>query len=135
MNYQKYRDMAFTNPIGKVWLRTIHKREVWERWVAKVAQLGLSQRPLCDYADAILIEAIWHLGFAGDMRSSSTGICENCTARLRGTSRREGMVLGGGAGSGEGSLDKNLFGMPWEFQVLDDFLENEVRPQIPYVTK
>lgn len=131
MNYQKYRDMAFTNPIGKVWLRTIHKKEVWSRWVAKVAQLGLSQRPLHDYAGAILIEAIWHLGFAGDMRSGNTGICENCAARLRGTSRREGL----GGGSGEGALDKSLFGMPWEFQVLDDFLEHEVRPQIPYVTK
>lgn len=135
MNYQKYKDMALTNPIGKVWLRTIHKKEIWSRWVAKVAQLGLSQRPLHDYADAILIEAIWHLGFAGDMRGGNEGICENCAARLRGTSRREGLGSGSDVGSGEGASDKSLFGMPWEFQVLDDFLEHEVRPQIPYVTK
>lgn len=135
MNYQKYKDMALTNPIGKVWLRTIHKKEVWSRWIAKVAQLGLSQRPLHDYSDAILIEAIWHLGFAEDMCSGNAGICENCAARLRGTSRREGLGSGDDVGSGEGALDKSLFGMPWEFQVLDDFLEHEVRPQIPYVTK
>lgn len=132
---QKYIDMAYGNSIGRRWLRTLHKPDIWAQWRSRVfdrvskfegSNMRTEIKDLKTYPDRIVISAIWHLGYARDATPTET--------MARGA-RRLRTPPDGGSGVSMGpaaftSLDFRTYGMPWEYIALDEFLETVVRPAL-----
>ena len=125
----KYEDMAYTNERGIQWLTTLARPDIWAKWVNKVQRNTRDCKVLDsseEYAKRIIIEAIWHRGYTKDLANNSA--MARCARRLRQPRDR---------GSGIDSRDHNLsandlttYGMPVEFALFDEFLENVVRPEL-----
>ena len=98
MDMQKYTDMFYDNQRGREWFSVLLRPDIWSRWVRDIGRL--SEAP----PKRILIEAIWHLGFARNN-------LEGCTERLHGT-----------------RVCERDSGVPMEILELDKFLEHVVRP-------
>lgn len=135
MKMQKYRDMAYNNNRGKVWLQTIHSNEVWNKWCKKVTdQFGTKWHPDKNRPAKILTAAIWHFGYANDAVHSKA---------VRATARRLRSVdlpPERGAGVSKRGFEVSdveilTYSMPLEFWLLDNFLEHEVRPRMEGASK
>lgn len=125
----KYEDMAYANERGIIWLKTLTKPEIWSKWVNKVQRsmyrFRVEGKPE-EYAQRIIVEALWHRGYAKDLTNSRS--MARCARRLR-QPRDAGMGVDP-RGSNPGARDQCTYGMPHEFNVFDEFLENVVRPLI-----
>lgn len=126
---KKYEDMAYMNERGIAWIKTLNSESLWLKWVSRVerSMQGMKVNGKAeDYARRILIEAIWHLGYAKDTTSARS--MARCTRRLRQPrDRGEGADL---RGANSGALDLDQQAVPREFTMLDEFLENIVRPML-----
>lgn len=135
MKIQKYIDMAYGNPRGIEWLNLLHKPQMWYRWSKKVLEHTAPRWiPDRNRPEKILTAAIWHFGYAND--SPSSEVLRRTARRLR----RGGTPLERGVGALKGDLrslnaDFNIYGMPREFWLLDNFLEHEIRPLMDSLTK
>lgn len=125
----KYEDMAYTNERGIGWLSTLASPEIWQQWVTRAGNSMNGFRVFGtpeEYAERIVIEAIWHRGFAKDLTDVRS--MSRCARRLR-RPRDRGMGIDPG-GVNMGARDQGAYGMPREFELLDEFLENIVRPAL-----
>lgn len=124
---KKYEDMAYMNERGITWLKTLGREDIWVKWVSRIERSMQGMKVLGkaeDYAKRILIEAIWHQGYAKDTTSARN--MARCTRRLRQPrDRGEGADL---RGFNNTALDLDSQAVPREFIILDEFLENIVRP-------
>lgn len=123
----KYEDMAYINERGQAWFQVLLSPPVWNKWVTRVARSTRDVKVFGtpeEYARRILIEAIWHRGYAKNLTDPRA--MARCARRLRQPRER-----------GEGhdprgrsvlATDLTAHGMPMEFTILDEFLEKEVRP-------
>ena len=122
MNQKKYEDMAYMNPTGRAWLRALYEPSTWASWLRRASGIGLTELPLDRYAADIVVAAIWHFGFAHDMDVLSANVqVLRSTYRLRGAADKKIQY----------ERDYNTHPLPREFAEFDDFLEHEVRPQLP----
>lgn len=128
MHTQKYINMAYGNPDGKLWLTTLYSQEFWNKWVTYVSNSPMYKsipsyyKPEV-YAHRILVEAVWCLGYNPRHQK-----WQQCARRLRlpprsGTSPVERKT-------NRGDRTKSAYGIPWEFIELDNFLEQYIRPEI-----
>lgn len=122
MNQKKYEDMAYMNPTGRAWLRALYEPTTWASWLHRASGIGLTELPPDRYAADIVVAAIWHFGFAHDLDIPSLG------GRILRTSYRLRGVADVKIGYEQGY---NCYPLPREFVEFDDFLEHEVRPQLP----
>lgn len=120
VDFQKYRDIAYLNDIGRAWLRTIYRKDIWDEWEAICACLCINNRAYLrkrgdasktrwlprDTAKRVFIEAIWYFGFMGtkDVRP----LIEPTKGMDGGVSKRAR-----------------------EFMYLDQWLEVRIRPMLP----
>ena len=98
MDTQKYTDMFYDNQRGREWFSVLLRPDIWSQWVQYIGRL--SNAP----PKRILIEAIWHMGFACNH-------LESCAERLHGS-----------------RMCERDSGVPYEISELDNFLEHVVRP-------
>lgn len=123
----KYEDMAYTNERGIAWLSTLTRPEIWQLWVTRASNtmngFRVKGKPE-EYAKRIVIEAIWHRGFAKDLTDARS--MSRCARRLR-QPRDAGTGIDP-KGVNACARDKGAYGMPQEFNIFDEFLENIVRP-------
>lgn len=130
MKKQKYRDMAYGNNRGRAWLRLIHSKEIWNKWLKAVSDQFGTRWPQDENRPAkILTAAIWHFGFANDMEHSRAA---RATARRL---RRGDVPPDRGAGESSRAfavkdVEIRTYSMPMEFWLLENFLEHEVRPRM-----
>jgi hypothetical protein len=131
MRRQKYIDMAYSNPKGQEWLRTLHRTDFWNQWCTLVKNAS-PKRWYPDIsgqrtrAEKIVVAAIWHFGFANDSPRSEA-VRRTC-GRLRNPPDK-----GGGVdlyGTSQNAMDYRTFGMPREFWWLEEFLEYTIRPHL-----
>lgn len=125
----KYEDMAYFNERGIEWLSTLAKPEIWSKWVYKVQRNMRGSKVFGtpeEYAKRIILEAIWHRGYTKDLTNNRT--MARCARRLRQPRDR-----------GEGidprnrdlsAADLTTHGIPREFELFDEFLENVVRLEL-----
>lgn len=115
METSKYQDMAYRNSLGKKWLETLKRPDIWNKWETKVRNRG--KRPQDEtYAHRILVEAIWIFGYTKKPTAFAA-------YRLR-RPGEGGFKKRFNKGTADFLSSRNL----WEFQELDDFLERYVRP-------
>lgn len=160
MDSGKYVDMSVQNPRGKQWVKTIMLPRNWDKWVRILRgflggqwhsrdMIGLDVGDsIEDYAYRVHIMAIWTFGI----------MCMNMydgPAHWGVVKRRLYAGSGDGAGTGGGLVRENKYdrekgrrtsvgvtpngrqGAPWgdappEFWLYDNFLNNEIRPQLPW---
>ena len=123
MDVTKYADMAYLNSSGRKWLKALTRDDIWKLWDKKLKGHAFYRGPLPeDYRWRVLIEAIWHLGYACDWKNKSEMV--RCAHRLR----REGDRALKLWNLPLGPTDLRLSSLPWELCALDDFLERHVRP-------
>lgn len=132
MKVKKYEDMAYTNPRGMEWINTMYLDDVWSRWCKKVlnhSKATWQEDP--NRPEKILCAAIWHWGYAHDNIKSPA--VQRTAWRLR-HPREEGAgaFKGGFRKLSQNSVMGNL---PLEFYLLEEFLENVVRPRLESATK
>ena len=118
VDFQKYRDIAYLNDIGRAWLRAIYRSDIWNEWEAICACLCIDNRAyLRKRGDAsnprwlpggaakrVFIEAIWYFGFMG----------------IKNVRPLIDLAKGGGVSE-----------RAREFMYLDQRLEVRVRPMLP----
>lgn len=123
----KYEDMAYTNERGIAWLTTLARPDIWAQWVQRSANamqgFKVHGKPE-EYAERIVVEAVWHRGFAKDLTDARA--MSRCARRLR-RPRDRGLGIDP-RGLNSTARDQGAYGMPQEFNMLDEFLENIVRP-------
>lgn len=125
----KYEDMAYMNERGVLWLKTLREPTMWSKWLDIVRRSDRGAKiegRLEDYAYRIVLEAIWHRGYAKD--ADNNAVMARCARRLRKPPDR-------GAGATKGgsdlyALDLNSQALPREFILLDEFLEHTVKPAL-----
>ena len=160
MDSGKYIDISVQNPRGKQWVRTIMLPRNWDKWVRVLRgfmgghwhnrdMIGLD---VCDsvedYAYRVHIMAIWTFGimrknmydgparwgiikrrlYAGSGSGADTG---GALVRENKYDRESGKRIS------IGSLPNGRQGAPWgdappEFWLYDNFLDNEIRRQLPW---
>ena len=120
--------MAYNNSLGKRWYAILFREDIWNMWAQRVKQN--ERDPKVDktdgYAHRIVIEAIWHLGYAEDTGNALA--MSRCARRLRKPRDRGAGV--GKKGVSSTTTGNQVYMMPWEFKIFDEFLENIVRPLI-----
>ena len=128
MNTKKYKDMAYNNSLGRLWYAILFREDIWNMWVQRVKQSERDPKvnKTDGYAHRIVIEAVWHIGYAEDTGNALA--MSRCARRLRKPPDR-------GAGVDERGVSRaitsnQIYMMPWEFKIFDEFLENIVRPLI-----
>lgn len=132
----KYKDMAYCNRVGRVWLRVLSCAEVWGLWED---QLRAFSRALGTNvsAERVKVMCIWNFGFLekwdgggqrtafeirnprgsdGDLEVREGKKARRCTIELP--------AIGTATGSGSISC------MSREMQMFDQFLERVVRPRV-----
>ncbi len=135
MKRQKYRDMAYTNSKGCSWLRLIHQKDIWDKWARLVSRHFQNiSYPDKNLPAKILTSAIWHFGFAND-RENSKNVRVTAQRLRRGNlpPERGAEVLNRDLSAS--CVEMRTYGMPLEFWLLENFLENEVRPRMDGATK
>lgn len=161
MDSGKYVDMSVQNPRGKQWVRTIMLPRNWDKWVRVLRgflgghwndrdKIGMDVGDsIEDYAYRVHVMAIWTFGImhrnmydgparwgvvkrrlytgSGDGDSGGSGglMRENKYDREKGKRISAGVTPNGRQGAPWGDA-------PPEFWLYDNFLDNEIRPQLPW---
>ena len=125
MDVTKYADMAYLNSSGRKCLKALTRDDIWKLWDKKLKGHAFYRGPLPeDYPWRVLIEAIWHLGYACDWKNKSEMV--RCAHRLRHPPEEGAGVVYSGASRAD--LDMKVGHTPWELVEFDAFLEYYVRP-------
>lgn len=130
----KYKDMAYCNRIGRVWLRVLSCAEVWGLWETELRALSRALGTNVS-AERVKVMCIWNFGFlerwdGGGQRTAfeiryPRGSDRDMDVREgRKIERRtiELPAIGGGS--------TNWSTMSREMQLFDEFLERVVRPLV-----
>ena len=126
MDTIKYINMVYNNKVGIKWWNVLQRPDIWTKWCNKVKAHDKSIKNPEDYARRIVIEALWHFGYAQDY----TNIKEmtRCARRLRRPPERGAGDVNSRVYASE--MDFSTRRLPWELQEFDDFLEYHVRPLV-----
>lgn len=126
MYFSKYQDMAYLNSQGRKWLHEFFQPEMYNKYLKHVEQ-HLKEYYSEEYARNIFFSAVFNLGYIGRKNCSGKDIAQ-IARRLR---RIEPPDRGAGVkNSGSPKKLVHPFGWPWEYVVLDEFLECNVRPLV-----
>lgn len=130
----KYKDMAYCNKVGRVWLRVLSCAEVWGLWEKEIRALSRALDQNVS-AERVKVMCIWNFGFlekgdGGGQRTAfeirnprgSEGDMDYREGR-RNTRRTIEMPA-------IGSRMGNVKAMSREMQLFDEFLERVVRPRV-----
>ncbi len=130
----KYKDMAYCNRVGRVWLRVLGCTEVWGLWEKELRAFcrGLGTDVS---AERVKVMCIWNFGFLGkgdgggqrtafeirNPRGSDDDVAQRNGKILTRLSKRKPAI---------GYRETNPQGMSREMQLFDEFLERVVRPRV-----
>ena len=130
----KYKDMAYCNNVGRVWLRVLSCAEVWGLWENELRAFSRALGTKVS-AERVKVMCIWNFGFlekwdGGGQRTAfeirnPRDSEEDLAAREGRRSTRmtiELPAIGGRMG--------NPNTMSREMQLFDNFLERVVRPRV-----
>lgn len=130
----KYKDMAYCNRAGRVWLRVLSCAEVWGLWETQLRAFSRSLGTNVS-AERVKVMCIWNFGFlersdgggqrtAFEIRYPRGSDCDMDAREGRRNTRRTiaKPALGGQMG--------NVNVMSREMQMFDEFLESVVRPLV-----
>lgn len=130
----KYKDMAYCNNVGRVWLRVLSCAEVWGLWENEIRAFSRALGRNVS-AERVKVMCIWNFGFlekgdGGGQRtafeirnplgseSEEDGYCGSKASRLA-----KSMPA-------IGQQHTNPSAMSREMQLFDNFLERVVRPRV-----
>lgn len=130
----KYKDMAYCNKVGRVWLRTLSCAEVWGLWEKELRALSRALGTNVS-AERVKVMCIWNFGFlekwdGGGQRTafeiryprgSDGDLCVREGRRVRRCTSELPAI-------GRGSITDCT--MSREMQLFDEFLERVVRPLV-----
>lgn len=130
----KYKDMAYCNHVGRVWLRVLSCAEVWRLWEKELRAFSRALGTNVS-AERVKVMCIWNYGFLGrgdgggqrtafeirHPRGSDEDIANREGLRLTRLSKRKPAI---------GYRETNPQGMSREMQMFDEFLERVVRPRV-----
>ena len=134
----KYKDMAYCNRIGRVWLRTLSCAEVWGLWEKELRAFSRSLGTNVS-AERVKVMCIWNFGFlerwdGGGQRTAFE--IRNPLGSDGDVANRKGKNLGQGfnrlakSKPAIGKQHTNPRSMSREMQLFDEFLERVVRPRV-----
>lgn len=130
----KYKDMAYCNSVGRVWLRVLGCAEVWGLWEKELRAFSRSLGTNVS-AERVKVMCIWNFGFlerpdGGGVRTAfeirnPRGSDGDLAARegRRDTRHSVSKIAIGGPMGGKTAMSR-------EMQMFDEFLERVVRPQV-----
>ena len=130
----KYKDMAYCNRVGRVWLRVLSCAEVWGLWEKELRAFSRSLGTNVS-AERVKVMCIWNFGFlekcdGGGQRTAfeirnPRGSDGDMNAREGRRNTRRTI-----AKPAIGSRMGNKNAMSREMQMFDEFLERVVRPRV-----
>lgn len=130
----KYKDMAYCNRTGRVWLRVLGCAEVWGLWEKELRAFSRALGTNVS-AERVKVMCIWNFGFLerGDGGGQRTafeirnprGADTNAETRVGHKTKR----LSSGSPA-IGQIPSNPLAMSREMQMFDEFLERTVRPLV-----
>lgn len=134
----KYKDMAYCNRVGRVWLRVLSCAEVWGLWEN---QLRAFSRALGTNvsAERVKVMCIWNFGFLekGDGGGQRTAFeiryprgSDEDLANRRGEKWSQGYARLAKSKPAIGQQCTNPNAISREMQMFDEFLEHVVRPRV-----
>lgn len=134
----KYKDMAYCNRVGRVWLRVLGCAEVWGLWEK---ELRAFSRALGTDVSAkrVMVMCIWNFGFLerSDGGGQRTAFeiryprgSDGDLANRQGNKVFEGYARRSSRKPAIGYRLTNPRAMSREMQMFDEFLEHTVRPQV-----
>jgi hypothetical protein len=130
----KYKDMAYCNRVGRVWLRVLSCAEVWGLWEKELRAFSRSLGTNVS-AERVKVMCIWNFGYlekfdGGGVRTAfeirnPRGSDEDLAARegRRETRHSVSKIAIGGVTGGYNAMSR-------EVQMFDEFLERVVRPLV-----
>lgn len=130
----KYKDMAYCNRVGRVWLRVLSCAEVWGLWEKELRAFSRSLDTNVS-AERVKVMCIWNFGFLekGDGGGQRTAFeiryprgSEGDVAVREGRKVQRRTV----AKQAIGYTRENPNAMSREMQMFDEFLERVVRPRV-----
>jgi len=130
----KYKDMAYCNKVGRIWLRTLSCANIWSLWEEQLRAFSRSLGTNVS-AERVKVMCIWNFGFlernnGGGVRTAfeirnPRGSKEDLAARQGARETRctiAKLAIGGPLG-GKTAMSR-------EMQMFDEFLERVVRPLV-----
>lgn len=130
----KYKDMAYCNSVGRVWLRVLSCTEVWGLWEAELRAFSRSLGTNVS-AERVKVMCIWNFGFlekwdGGGQRTAfeirnPRGSAGDMAVRKGHKVERRTTEL-----PAIGCCATNWRTMSREMQMFDEFLERVVRPRV-----
>lgn len=130
----KYKDMAYCNRVGRVWLRVLSCAEVWGLWEKELRAFSRSLGTNVS-AERVKVMCIWNFGFlerwdGGGQRTAfeiryPRGSDGDLDVREGRKMHRRTI-----AKPALGRTGDNLSVMSREMQMFDEFLERVVRPLV-----
>lgn len=134
----KYKDMAYCNRVGRVWLRVLSCAEVWGLWEKELRAFSRSLGTNVS-AERVKVMCIWNFGFlerfdGGGQRTAfeiryPRG-SEGDRANRRNEKVGQGYARLAKSKVAIGSQVTNPCSMSREMQLFDEFLERVVRPLV-----
>lgn len=128
----KYKDMAYCNRIGRVWLRVLSCAEVWGLWEKELRAFSRALGTNVS-AERVKVMCIWNFGFlerwdGGGQRTAFE--IRNPRGSDGDLAVREGHKMNRRttAKPALGVMGENPKDMSREMQMFDEFLERTVRP-------
>lgn len=130
----KYKDMAYCNSVGRVWLRVLSCAEVWGLWENQLRTLSRALGTNVS-AERVKVMCIWNFGFlekwdgGGQRTAFEIRYPRGCQKDL------ENRLSDGAARLAKskphiGGQTTNPASMSREMQMFDEFLERVVRPRV-----
>lgn len=130
----KYKDMAYCNMVGRVWLRVLSCAEVWGLWEKELRAFSRALDTNVS-AERVKVMCIWNFGFLG--RSDGGGARTAFEIRNPRGSEEDLAVRDGRRGTrctianlAIGGPIGGHMAMSREMQLFDEFLERVVRPLV-----
>lgn len=132
----KYKDMAYCNSVGRVWLRVLSCTEIWGLWENQIRALGRALGTNVS-AERVKVMCIWNFGFlerwdgggqrtAFEIRNPRGSDGDLAVREGRKVERRTTELQAVGIGGADTNRNK----MSREMQLFDNFLERVVRPRV-----
>lgn len=131
----KYKDMAYCNRVGRVWLRTLSCAEVWGLWEKELRAFSRALGTNVS-AERVKVMCIWNFGYlerwdgggqrtAFEIRNPRGSDGDIAVREGRKVERRTVELPAIGV---SGSTNRTV--MSREMQLFDEFLERVVRPLV-----
>ena len=134
----KYKDMAYCNRIGRIWLYVLGCAEVWGLWEKELRAFSRALGTNVS-AERVKVMCIWNFGFlekwdGGGQRTAfeirNPRGSDGDVANRQGKKHGQGFSRLAQSKPAIGYRCTNVRAMSREMQLFDEFLERVVRPQV-----